>query len=464
MRTLSLSLRLGIAEMAREYSLMPADSPEVGRFSRSYDPEEQVRRYSRFALIAVVILAVFFIGATTFVPIGGAVIAQGELDAATRVKRVAHPSGGTIAQLFVKNGDQVAKGQVLLRFEDAVAGSDASSSMLTYDQMRAQRARLEAERLGASRVTFDYATPADTAGARKAIADEAKLFQIRQAEEAGLIAQLNQRIVQYRRQILGYQRQIDSLIKQQTLIAPERDGLESLYQRGLVTLSRRNQLARTMADLDGSIGSLQAQIAQAQARISETREQIIQAGETHRSEAGTKLGELNAQLNQQQARSVATGDVANRMVVRAPSAGIVDKLAYAASGELVKPGDMILEIVPSGEAMVVQASVAPIDVDQVEVGQVARVRFSTLNSALVPEAMGHVIAVAPDRTVDSTGQRAFYPVRVRLDDLGFAKRYGVNLRAGMPSEVFLSTGSRSMISYLTKPIHDQLTRSFRDNN
>ncbi len=199
-------------------------------------------------------------------------------------------------------------------------------------------------------------------------------------------------------------------------------------------------------------------------KISETREQIIQTGETRRSDVGTKLGELNAQLNQQQARSVATGDLANRMIVRSPSACIVDKLAYAASGEFVRPGEMILEIVPTDQSMVVQASVAPTDIDQVDVGQVARVRLPTLNSALVPEVMGHVIAVAPNRTVDPSGQHAFYPVRVRLDDPSFAKRYRANLRASMPSEVFLSTGSRAMIYYLTKPIHDQLTRSFRDNN
>jgi HlyD family secretion protein len=427
------------------------------------DPDAKIVRRARLALLLTAgFIATVAIGGA-IVPLGGAVVAPGQVGVEGHVKRVTHPTGGTIAAIFVKNGDHVVKGQPLIRLDDTVAGADASLMTLTVDQLLAQRARLEAERIGAGAI--DFSTLATRgAGAQRAIADENRLFTTRRAEQAGMIAQLDQRIRQYQEQITGYRRQIDALGRQQALITPEKNGLESLYKKGLVTISRYNQLARSQADLDGSIASLQAQIAATEARITETREQMIQTRDSARSDAGSKLAEVNAQLNQQQVRSIAAGDTASRTMIRAPYTGTVDKLAYATIGDVVKPADPIMEIVPTGDAMVIELSVPPEDVDRVHVGQPARVRFSTLNSAQVPEAAGHVIALAPDRSVEQQTGRSYYMARVRLDDPLFTKRHGTGLRTGVPAEVFLSTGSRTMFSYLTKPLRDQFERAFRDDN
>lgn len=429
-----------------------------------YDPDAQIQGKTKQALTLMAVL-VFGLGlASAVVPIGGAVIGSGQVGVDTHIKKIAHPIGGTIAEILVENGQHVKKGQLLIRLDDKVSGSEAALSALSVDQMVAQKARLEAEQSGAASISF----PADLAkrtdpSAIKAMADERRMFTIRQAEQAGIASQLTQRIAQYHQQISGIQAQIASLRQQSVLIAPERQGLQDLYAKKLVTIGRLNQLERTAADLSGSIGSLTAQIAQAQAKISETREQIIQLGQTRRAEAGTQLAQINAQLNQQQIRQVSAMDARDRTMIRAPYDGVVDKLAFATIGGVIRPAEEIMEIVPDRDEMLVEGSISPADVDQVRVGQPARVRFSSVSSSDTPEVRGRLLYVGANRVTDPDGRNSYYPVRIALDPADVKAARNLVMKPGMPAELFVETGRRSMMSYITKPLRDQLARAFRDN-
>lgn len=440
----------------------PPMLPE-GQTAPAYDPVRSARRQLRIALIAIVALVLGFGVAGTLIPIGGAVIAPGQVGVKTRIKRIAHPAGGVISEILVENGEVVRKGQVLMRFDDRVTGADATYSSLSVDQLLAQRARLEAERLGAGTINFPAELVNGGPGAQKAMADERKLFLIRRTEQAGLIAQLQSRVRQYEQQIGAYRAQIAALNKQTALIDPERKGVNDLWEKGLVTISRRNQLERTAADLQGSVGSLQANIASTEARIGEAREQAIQLAETRRSEAGIQLADINNTLNQQQVRSVSAVDAQDRSVLRAPYDGVVDKLAFNTIGGVVRPAEVIMEIVPDSDELLVEAGVSPNDIDQVRVGQKARIRFTGLNSTATPEIRGEVTVVAADRTTDAEGKQSYYPVRVSISDAEMRRYPEVRLRPGVPAEVFIETGNRSMISYITKPLRDQFERAFRDN-
>lgn len=447
--------------MATQLPAMPAGPERLGL--QPYDPERRMRSKLRLALIAVAVL-VFGLGtAAALVPMGGAVIGGGSVGVESRVKRIAHPTGGIIAEIHVKNGDHVNKGDILIRLDTTVSGADAQLSVLSVDQLLAQRARLEAERLGTAGMSVPAELRRGDPGAAKALADERKLFAIRRAEQEGLRSQLAARVAQYRQQIAGYRAQIDALQKQAVLIEPERRGVRDLWEKDLVTISRLNQLERTEVDLQGNIASLQAQIAQTEARITEAREQLIQLGETRRSEAGTQLAAVNGQLNQQQVRSVSAGDAFERSVIRAPYAGRVDKLAFATIGDVVKPAETIMEVVPDGDRLVVEAAVSPADIDQVRAGQRARIRFSAFSMTTTPEIPGRVAVVAPERTKEAETGRSYYQVRVEIDERALARERGLQLVPGMPAEVFIETGDRSMLSYLTKPLRDQFARSFNDN-
>lgn len=428
-----------------------------------YDPEADVARKVRSVSIALIVLFALFIVAGMLVPIGGAVIAGGQVGVESRVKRIAHPNGGVIAEILVRNGQHVRKGQVLMRLDDRVTGADAQFSSLSVSQMLAQRARLEAERLGASTIRFPVDLSRSNPEAAKAMADEENLFRIRQAEQAGLTAQLRSRIAQYDQQIAAHRSQIRSLEKQAVLIEPERKGVRELWEQDLVTISRLNQLERTAADIEGSIGAMQAEIAQAQARITEARQQIIQLAETRRSEAGTQLAQLNAVLNQQQVRSVSAGDAQDRSLVRAPYDGVIDKLAFNTIGGVVRPAEVIMEIVPDSDTLLVEAAVAPADIDRVHDGQTARIRFTAFSNTATPEISGKVVFVAADLTTDAEGQASFYPARIAIDQAELKRYPELALKPGMPAEVFIETGDRMMISYITKPLRDQFARAFRDD-
>lgn len=398
-----------------------------------------------------------------FVPIGGAVIGSGQVGVETRVKRIAHPTGGVIAEIRVVNGQHVRQGELLMRLDDRVTGADATFSSLTVEQLLAQKARLEAERLGLPQVAF----PADllranTVSARKAMADEQHLFSMQQAEEAQLRAQLSARVAQLNQQITGLQAQIDALRQQRHLIEPERQGVRDLWDKQLVTINRLNQLERTAVDIDGQVAQLQAQIAQTRARITETQEQSIQAVQSRRVQAGTDLAQVNTALNQQQLRKVSAADSKDRSEIRAPYSGTIEKIAFAAIGDVVRPAEPIMEIVPDRDVMVVETSISPVDIDQVRIGQPARVRFTAFNRAATPEIPGRVIYVATDRTDNQETRQAFYMVRIAVDQAALA-REGLPLRSGMPAEAYIETGDRSLLSYVTKPLRDQFMRAFRDN-
>ncbi len=398
-----------------------------------------------------------------FVPMGGAVISTGQVGVESHIKRIAHPVGGVIAEIPVANGDHVERGQLLMRLDNNVSGADQAYSTLTVEQLLAQRARLDAERLGGGGIVFPpELLRAATASARQAMTDESRLFAIRQAEQVQLKAQLRSRVEQYDQSINGMQAQIASLQAQRKLIEPELQSVRGLWEKKLVTISRLNELERSAVSLDGSIAAQQSSVAEARARISETQQQLIQLSQTRRGQAGEELARINTALNEQRLRSVSATDQNTRSEIRAPYSGTVEKIAFTAIGEVVRPAEPIMEIVPDRDMMVVEAVVSPGDIDQVRVGQLSRIRFSAFNRAATPEIPGRVAYVATDRSETSNGAPPFYIVRIAIDQPKLRNEAMV-LRSGMPAEVYIETGRRSLLSYLTKPLQDQFARSFRDN-
>jgi HlyD family secretion protein len=426
-------------------------------------PSPQSQRRQRATIFALVLLILTFGLGGFLIPIGGAVIGSGQVGVESRVKKIAHPTGGVVSEILVENGQRVRKGQILLRFDDTVSRADASYSSLSVDQLLARRARLEAEQAGAGSIAFPPDLRRNDPSTQRAMADEEKLFRIRRSEQVGLSAQLRARVAQYEQQIHGYQSQIGAVQAQRRLIEPERKGVRDLWKEDLVTIGRLNELERTAVDLQGSVGALQASIAQAQARITEAREQMIQLGQTSRADAGTELSRVNDLLNQQQVRNVSALDTRERSVVRAPYDGVIDKLTVSTIGGVVRPADVMMEIVPDSDQMLVEGMIQPTDIDQVRIGQQARIRFAAFNSATTPEIRGRVIFVAADRSSDPENRISYYPVRVAIDQADLAGFPELALRPGMPADLFIQTGHRSMISYLTKPLRDQFARAFTDN-
>ncbi|KQN06632.1 secretion protein HlyD [Sphingomonas sp. Leaf25] len=443
---------------------MPSGLGDLPWAAADHNPGLRLRRHLRAAVLGLGGLALVAIVGLGFVPIGGAVIGSGQVGAESRVKRIAHPIGGTVAQILVTNGDHVSQGQPLVRLDNAVWGTERAMTSLTVSQLLAQRARLDAERLGLPRVRF----PSELTGstdplAQTAMRNEARLFVIRQNEMTEQRGQLQARIVQSDRQIASMRAQIAALHKEQRLIAPELKGVKDLWDRGLVTIGRLNQLERTAVEMEGQIASLEAQIAQASARITETRQQMLSLAETRRAEAGTQFAAIGNAINEQRMRHVNADEADRRSLIRAPYAGIVDKLTLTATDDVVRPAETIMEIVPDRDRLTVEAAISPTDIDQVRAGQQVHIRFSAFNSRTTPEIAGRVEFVAAERTTQSDTHQSFYEVRIRIDPSEIKRHPEMVLKPGMPAEVFIRTGHRAMITYLTKPLADQMSRAFKDN-
>lgn len=412
---------------------------------------ERLRRRTRTAMLLVGTLAFAGFGLAGVLPIEGAVIANGSVAVDTNVNMVRHPEGGVLTALRVREGERVVAGQLLMQLESATSAAGARSAASGLEQLLARRARLEAERDGAAALRFPGGSESE------AMARERRLFDLRRRERDGAAAQLGERVHQQELQIEGYRTQIEALREQARLIRPELDGLRQLYAKQLVTINRINQMERTAAQLRGSEAALQASIAEARARIAEIRAQVLNRDEAARSEAARELAATIALLDEQQARSTAAGNAFARSLIRAPQSGVIDRIAYSTIGSAVPGGEPLIEIVPDRDALIVQARVKPQDVDQLRTGQGARVLLSGLDRQTTPELAGTVTFVSPALTHDPRSGEAFYRVRIKLAD-----SVRTPLRPGMPAEVFVRTGSRSMLSFLLKPLLDQIRRGFRD--
>ncbi|WP_294109711.1 HlyD family type I secretion periplasmic adaptor subunit [Sphingomonas sp.] len=424
---------------------------------------ERLRRHRRRAGLIIILLALLGGGGGAVIPLGGAVIASGQVEVASRVKKVAHPRGGVVAQLLVREGQHVERGAPLLRLDSSSASADDTYSTLSIDQMVARRARLEAEAAGASMIHWPrpLAARRDSA-AQSAIAREAQMFAIHRAEASGATAGIAARVAQYEAELTGYRAQLEAVRQQTVLIQPELDGIEQLYKKGLAPISRRNQLERSAMELQGSLGSLQATIAQTSGKITEARALLRQQRSERRAEAGKELAQLETMLNQQRIAAANAADTLGQTVLRAPHSGTVNHLSVSAVGEVITPGTPVMDIVPDRDALVVTLAVALTDIDQLTQGQPARLRFTAFNRAATPEIAGTVRYVPPDRTTSEDGKTSFYRVQVAIDAADLARHPSIKLKQGMPVEAQISTGTRSLLSYLLKPLSDQVARAFKD--
>ncbi len=419
------------------------------------DPRQSLRHYQRIGLALLALLLLSLLLAASLVRMSGAVVGQGELVVASKVKTVTHPEGGVIAALLVKEGDRVRAGDPLIRFDSSVTEVSAAMSDMSLDQLLARRERLRAERDGLTVLRFP-------ATASAAAMDEQRLFALRRAALSGEQAQLRERMRQREQQIANYQAQIAAYRQQAALIEPERQGVRDLWERRLVTINRLNELERTAVSLQGSIAALQADIAQARAGIAEIRQQSIQLTQQHRSEAATLLSETEQRIAEQRQRAAGATDSFERSTVRAPASGIVDQLTYTTIGSVIPPAQPILRIVPQGP-LEVEARIPPTGIDQLHKGQSARIGFPAFNRQTTPEIHGTLDFVSAERIDDPQTRQSYYIVRIALPPAELQRLDGLKLVPGMPAEVYLETGSRSLLSYLFKPLADQFARAFREN-
>jgi len=423
-----------------------------------------LRRHLLLGLVAIALLAGGVGGWASTAEIAGAVIAPGSLVVDSNVKKVQHPTGGIVGELLVRDGDQVRSGDLLVRLDDTITRANLAVVIKSLDELAARQARLEAERDDEEQLIFpeDLSARSSDPAVLRVLEGERRFFELRRKARAGQKAQLNERILQIEEQMRGTQEQVVAKENEIELINQELDGVRILWRKNMIPITRLTALERDAARIRGERGALVALIAQAKGKTTETQLQIIQIDQDLRSEVSKELAEIRAKVSELVEKRVAAEDHLKRIDIRAPQAGRVHQLTVHTVGGVISAGEAIMLIVPGGDVLTVEARIAPHDIDQVRRGQKAVLRFPAFNQQTTPEINGEVGRISADTTQDPKTGASFYTVRIMLPDNEVARLSGARLVPGMPVEAFIQTGVRTAISYLVKPITDQLMRAWRE--
>ncbi len=412
-----------------------------------------------------------------FTTISGAVIVSGWVASESRNQRVEHIDGGTVRDVLVRDGDAVAAGAVLLRLDDVLPRAEEAILQAQYAELVAQRNRLEAEFRGADAVVWDEELAALSSSAPEVaeiLSGQERLFRARIDARTGEVAQLRERIGQARQEIAGLRARVVSLEQQSALVGEELTARRRLFERGALDRGALLALERTAENLRGLVGANAAAIARTRGRIAEHEIQILQIDAARIEEAEERAREVQAKENEVREQLASVRARLGRLEVRAPVAGEVLGMTVFAAGEVVRPGERILSIVPAGAELVAVARLAPIHVDQVYPGQAATLRFSAFPARTTPEFDGRVERVSADALRDAESGRSWYQVEVSLGQptgagwaggaggAGAAETADLALTPGMPVEIHVQTGDRSPVSYLAKPLTDYFLRSLRE--
>ncbi len=424
-----------------------------------------IRRHVVAGLALCVMLTLGLAGWAATTAISGAIIAPGTLVVQTNVKKVQHPTGGIVGEVRVRDGDRVQAGDVLVRLDDTVTRANLAIVTKNLDELHARQARLEAERDGLEAVVFPEELTGRTGDrqAAKVMHGEHKLFEVRRGARLGQKEQFRKRIDQLREQLNGLEQQQMAKAREFTLIQRELEGANRLWSQKLMPITKLTALQREATRIEGERGQLTASLAQTKDKIAETELQIIQVDKELASEVGKDLREAEAKIGELVERRITAQDQLKRIDIRAPYSGLVHQLSVHTVGGIIPTGgEPLMLIVPENDTLAVEAKVAPQDVDQLKPGQSSRVRLSAFNFATTPELPGTVTHVSADTSIDPHSGQSYYVVRVALEPESLLRLADLKLIPGMPTEVFFPSADRTVLSFLVKPLEDQISRAFRE--
>jgi HlyD family secretion protein len=333
------------------------------------------------------------------------------------------------------------------------------------DQLEIRKARLLAERDNAGRIVLapEIITRAGKAEVAQTIASEQALFELRLETREGQKAQLGERLTQIADEVTGLTEQRNAKQREIALVEKELIGIRKLWESRIIAIDRLTVLERDAARLKGEVAQLTTSIAQAKGRASEVKLQIHQIDHELRSGVAAELREVESKIAELIERKIAAQDQLQRVDVRSPQEGAVHELVVHTEGGVVAAGEALMYIVPLADRLSIDARILPHEIDQLTPGQGVVIRLSAFNQRITPELAGSLATLSADLTFDQRTGESFFKARVvlPLEEIGRLK--GLTLTAGMPVEVFFPTRSRTILSYLLKPVTDQMLRVFRED-
>jgi len=425
-----------------------------------------------FHVLALALLLLFF-GAggwwAVYVPLSSSAIAAGVVNPEGRRRTVQHLEGGVISAIHVRDGAIVRQGDPLVTLAQIRALAERNAVFYEHMGLLAEQMRLLAEESGADKpaVPDEVARHLEDPEIARLVLLEKNRFRDNMAQRQTRDEILHSRISQLNQQIEGLKKLKVSLEQQTDLVDQEMEAIAPLVEKGLIRLPRMLELRREKARLEGQLEENALSSLTKTEEMGEAKLKLIEANKKDRSEIGAALVEVRKELNRTRAKLPEIDDALARTVVTAPTDGVVVELRFTTVGGVVKPGEAILDLVPEKADLLIEARVKPIDIDNVSPGQDARVTLSAFAQRNMPLINGVVQNVSADRISDPATNESYFLARVKIEPAELKRIRGLSdqdiaLVSGMPAEVMIVTGERTMFEYLFDPFTETFRRSFRE--
>lgn len=444
---------------------MQLDPKMLAAMANQKPAKEPYDKFLRMGFIGIFLLVGIGLVWGSLAKIKGAVIAPGVVVVEGKPKTLQHLDGGIVGEIFVKDGDVVQEGEVVMQLDPTMLGANEDLVNTRLRETMARVARLEAERDSKRTITWpeDLVASKSNPIVASAMLGQEKLFNARRIAASGQVEQLQQRIAQFKDQIDGLNSLISSKENQAMKIREEADAKRTLVEKGWLAKPVILTLEREELRLKGDVANHQSEIARLINSISETDVQILQLRRERQAEVLTELRQADTEASDFREQLTTASDQLRRIDVIAPVTGKVHNMTVTTVGGVVAPGQEIMQIIPADDRLIIEAQVDPADIDQIYPGQKTTVRLSAFNMRTTPEMNGLVIQSSADRIIDQVTGMPYYSVKIEIPPNELARLpANLTLLPGMPAESFMQTDSRSVLSYILKPATDAMDHTFRE--
>ncbi|MBT4921800.1 MAG: HlyD family type I secretion periplasmic adaptor subunit [Rickettsiales bacterium] len=411
---------------------------------------------------------VFFIWGG-LMPISSSSIASGKIVLDFNTKTIQHFEGGIIEKIMVKEGQDVVTGTDLVILQNIQAKAQQAAVQKQLFSAKAIYQRLVAEQnynqdLDLSALVMLAKSRGYSKGVIESIETQENIFKIKKASYLGRVQILEQRIIQIRQEIIALKSQKNSVEKQLVILSDQLTMTKKMVQLRNLPITDQLELEKQIADLEGKNGSFSASIAKTKQTILETELEIINLSKENLNNILAEMQETEKNISNLQEQLTSTSDVLKRTVIKAPSSGLIMNLQFHTIGAVIPPGGAIMSIVPQDEELIIEARIKPQDIDVVKQGLKAKINLSAFKAKKVPKLEGEIITISADILLDEITGEQYFLSRIKISEESLSKiKTDVTLYPGMPVDVFIITGSRTLLQYLVSPISDAAYKAFRED-
>lgn len=444
------------------------DTPAISTVSK-LDKYANNKATSSFGMLFLLVGLTGFVLWAAIAPLDEGVPTEGVVNIETNHKVVQHLSGGIVKTIAVKEGQEVKAGDVLLSFDDAVIKARYEEIKQHYMGLRAQENRLIAEKTGAKTIQFhdDLIKNKDDFYVQKHMLNQSQLLQARQNVLSAETMAIQESIHGQKAQIEGYQGVLASYSSQLSLLNEQLNGIKALVQEGYAPRNQQNELEQKIAQTIGQIANAEASISRSKRSILELNQRMTVLQQTEKKEVDTEMAQVNLAVQSEAEKFKALTEELNRISIISPVSGQVIGLQVHSAGAVIQPGQKIMDIIPAGEPLILDAKIPPNLIDKVHAGQDADVRFSTF--ANTPQLLvdGKVETISKDLLVEATGNpvstnASYYLAKISITPSGMKVLGKRTLQPGMPVQVVIKTGERTLLTYLLHPLTKRIAASMKE--